>query len=274
MLRHLKQYDIRPKRSLGQNFLVDGDILKREVAYAELRKTDTVLEIGAGIGNLTERLLQQAGKVVAIEKDRQFVRRLRDLQKQYVNLEVIWGDALEMALPPFDKLVANLPFKPALPLIFKIVDCQFERAVLICQKRLAGRICASVGENGYCRLSVAIGRQAEAELLEVVRPTAFSPPPEVESGIVKIRKIRPKFQVPSEEFFRQLLEGLFAQREGSVEQAARAIRDKRFKPRVVDRALGGLGGKIRNKPVFMVTPVEFGKIARAFWDAMEAGGRR
>ena len=272
MQRVLKRYGIRPKKTLGQNFLQDRDVLRREVAYAELSNSDTVLEIGPGIGNLTELLLQRAGRVVAVERDEQFRGSLEELQAQYGNLELIWGDALEVDFPPFDKVVANLPFKPALPLTFKLLEQRFDRAVLICQKRLAERICASVGERGYCRLGITIGRRANAELLEVVPRNAFYPQPEVDSAIVQIRKARSKFPIPSDEFFRFILESLFVHRSKALEQAARNIRDRRFSPDMVNRSLASLSAKIRNKPVYQVTPREFGKIAQAFWNGMDEGG--
>ncbi len=203
-------------------------MLRREVAYAELQGQETVLEIGPGIGNLTELLLQRSGRVVAVEKDEQFRESLKELQAQFGNLELIWGDALEVNFPPFDKVVANLPFTPALPLIFKLLEQRFDRAVLICQKRLTERICAGVGERGYCRLGITIGRRANAELLEVIPKTAFYPQPEVDSAIVQIRKTRSKFPIPSDEFFRFTLESLFIHRSKSLEQATRNISDRRF----------------------------------------------
>ena len=270
----LKKYGIRPRRELGQNFLQDRGVLEREVAYAELQGTETVLEIGAGIGNLTERLLHKAGRVVAVEKDRRFARRLEELGKQHGNLEIVWGDALEVAFPPFDRVVANLPFKPGLPITFKLLEQRFERGVLLLQRRLAERICGQVGEQRYCRLSVAVGQRAEVELLEVIRPNSFFPPPEVDSALVLLRRGKPRFSIPSEDFFRAVLEGLFARREASVEQAAGEIRYRRLSPRVLDRALAALGRKVRGKTVFAVTPREFGRIAWALWNEMKEKGSR
>jgi 16S rRNA (adenine1518-N6/adenine1519-N6)-dimethyltransferase len=226
---------------------------------------ETVLEIGPGIGNLTELLLQRAGRVIAVEKDRQFCECLQALQARYGNLEVVWGDALEWAFPSFDKAVANLPYGSALPLIFKLLDRRFERAVLVCQKRLAERICAGVGERRYGRLSVALGRRAAAERLEVVPPAAFYPPPEVDGAVVLLRRTRPKFSVPDEAFFRLLLETLFAQRQEPVGRAARAMCGRRLSEQALARGLSGVERKVRSKPVFAVTPAEFGKIAWALW---------
>ena len=171
-----------------------------------------MLEIGAGIGNLTQLLLERAGRVVAVEQDRQFAPCLKELQRRHGHLKVIWGDALVVDFPHFDKAVANLPYQVALPIVFKLLNQRFERAVLMLPKRLAKRLCATVGQPGYCRIGVAVGRLAQVEWIEQVGKDAFSPRPEVESALVLIRRIKPKFAVPSEDFFRQVLENLFARR--------------------------------------------------------------
>lgn len=273
MRRILERYGIRPRRALGQHFLQDRDLLRRELAYAELGGGERVLEIGPGIGNLTELLLQRAGRVTAIERDERFRRSLEELEARYGNLELIWGDALEVGWPPFDKLVANLPFKPALPLLFKLLERRFDRAVLLVQKRLAERLCAGVGEKGYCRLGITFGRRADVELLEVVPRNAFYPEPEVDGAIVQIRKVRSRFSIPSEEFFKCLLESFFARRDEPVEQAVQEAVRRWFSPQIQRRAFSILGGKIRRKPVYQVTPREFGRIAWAFWQAREEGDR-
>ncbi len=257
----LRHYRIRPNHKLGQNFLCDEGVLRREVDYAGLEKTDVVLEIGPGPGNLTRRLLERAGRVVAIEQDRQFASCLNDLQRHYPHLEVIWGDALEVDFPAFDKVVSNLPYSVALPLIFKMLDQRFRKGVLVFQKRLAERICADVGEKGYCRLSVALKRRAKVEIIESLGRDIFHPRPNVDSAIVSIERTKPRFDVPSEEAFRLLLEGLFLHRELSVEQALRTVDAGVFSP----QAIPHISGKLRGKIVCRVTPREFGDIARAGW---------
>ena len=246
-------YPIRPKKKLGQNFLTDDAVLRREVACADIAAGDTVLEIGAGIGNLTQLLLKRAGQVVAVEQDRQFAPYLKDLQRQHKHLRVIWGDALAVDFPRFDKAVANLPYQVALPLVFKLLNQRFERAVLMLPKRLAQRLCATVGQPGYSRIGVTVGRLAQVEWIEQVGKDAFFPRPEVESALVLIKRTKPKFAVPSDDFFRQVLESLFARRQARVQQIVPAA------------ALASLSKKIKNKPVYTVTPREFGEITRAWW---------
>ena len=239
--------------------------MEREVAYAHVSRTDVVLEIGAGIGNLTELLLQRAGRVVAVEADRQFEKRLGELQAEYDNLEIIWGDALEVEFPTFDKVVANLPYKVALPLTFKLLDCKFVRGVLIYQKRLAQRICATAGQNGYSRLAVSVNRRANAELLEAVGRSAFYPQPDVDSAMVELRRTKPKFDIPSEDFFKDLLERLFAQRGKSVQQAVRGLEDEKMTRAALERALANMGERVKKRQVASIMPRDFGRISWALW---------
>ena len=264
MKKAVEKYGIRPNKKLGQSFLVDSGVLRREVAYANVCREDTVLEIGAGIGNLTESLLRQAGQVVAVERDRQFARCLEDLQKQHGHLEVMWGDALEVGWPRFDKVVANLPYQVALPLIFKMLEQRFDRAVLVFQKRLAERICAGVGEKGYCRIGVAIGRVAQVEIVERIKADAFWPRPEVESAVVRIKRVKPRFQVLSDAFFKHILEALFVRRGEQVWRVLEESRDRHL-PVAIS---GKVGKKMSNKPVYMLTPREFGEIARIAWEVV------
>lgn len=210
-----------------------------------------MLEIGAGIGNLTQLLLERAARVVAVEQDRQFAPHLRELQRRHHHLEVVWGDAVAVDFPRFDKAVANLPYQVALPIVFKLLHQRFERAVLMLAQRLAQRLCATVGQQGYCRIGVAVGRLAQVEWLEQVGKDAFFPRPEIDSALVLIKRTKPKFAVPSEDFFRQVLQNLFARRQAHVQQ--------------IVPAAANLSKKLKNKPVYLVTPREFGQITRAWW---------
>ena len=265
MQQVLDSYKIRPQKKFGQNFLADESVLQREIGHAHLSRSDVVLEIGAGIGNLTELLLQRAGRVIAIEADRQFEKRLGDLQGEYDNLEVIWGDALEVDFPAFDKVVANLPYKVALPLTFKLLDCKFDRGILMYQKQLAQRLCATAGQNGYSRLGVSVNRRANAELLEVVDRAAFYPQPDVDSAMVELQCSKPKFDIPSEDFFKEVLQQLFAQREKSVQQAVREIWDRKMTKAALERALANMGARVQKRQVSSIMPRDFGHITWALW---------
>lgn len=216
-----------PREELGQNFLVDWDVPREEVSYASVEADDAVLEIGPGLGSLTCFLAGRAGEVVAVEKDDRFGPMLSGLESAYGNVEVIYADALDYDLRSlrFDKVVANLPFGVSLPLLFELLETDFEVAVLLIQEELAERITKSPGDPGYNRLSVQLFRVANVHPLATVPREAFYPPPDVDGALVKVRAVPPKFEVPSEAFFRNALMFFFAQREATVRDALLALDD-------------------------------------------------
>ncbi|MHA2300973.1 MAG: 16S rRNA (adenine(1518)-N(6)/adenine(1519)-N(6))-dimethyltransferase RsmA, partial [Candidatus Thorarchaeota archaeon] len=220
----LTKYGIVPDREHGQNFITDRNLIDREVSLAEVRKKDTVLEIGPGIGILTEALARRAKRVVAIEKDTQFTGILGDLQKRSPNLEVIFDDAMTVEFPSFNKVVSNLPFKIALPIIFKLMNHHFDMAILICQERLTRRITAKAGDPKYSRISVQVARRTDARLLHTISRTKFFPAPDVNAAILRLEGIPPKFEVPSEVFFREVLKYFFTFRERTVSKALNTLK--------------------------------------------------
>ncbi|RLG57870.1 MAG: 16S rRNA methyltransferase, partial [Candidatus Hydrothermarchaeota archaeon] len=140
----IRLYNIKPKEKLGQVFLIDERVLKREVEYAELSSKDVVLEIGSGFGSLTKFLVEKAKKVYAIERDSTLIEVL----KSYViakNLEIIQRDALRITFPEFNKCVSNLPYVISSPITFKLLKHDFEKAILTYQKEFAERLIAKPG---------------------------------------------------------------------------------------------------------------------------------
>ena len=232
---------------MGQNFLKNVKLLEKEADYAFLNKDDFVLEIGPGIGNLTEVLCRKAGKVFAIEKDTGFKEHMSLLENKFQNLEVVFGDATEINLPNCNKVVSNLPFNVALPLIFKILQKDYDVAVLICQERLARRICAGPGETGYSRISVSIQRLADTEVLKTIPGSAYEPKIDVSTAILRLRKTKPKFRAPSEEFFKRTLEYLFFRRNQKLSRVLSDLSCKKI--------------PVEDKKISMLRPGEFGKIS-------------
>lgn len=245
----------RKQRDLGQNFLTEERFLDREISYAGVVAADTVLEVGAGPGNLTSRLAARAGHVIAVEYDRQFRARLASLTRYRPNITLIWGDALAVRLPPFSKVVANLPYRVALPVLLRLLGHGFETGVVIVQKDMAQKICAGPGEAGYGRVSVVVQRLARTELLEIVPGSAFSPPPRVDSAIVRVRPVSHPFPVAAGDAFSRLLDNSFLHRDQKL-----------------GAALGGLPGaaeaaallpaRLRDKQVSRLAPAEFGEVSR------------
>lgn len=249
---------IQPKRRYGQNFLVDDAVLDRLVRAAGLARGDVVLEVGPGTGNVTGVLLREAGRVIAVEIDRQFAALLESLAARSGNLELVWGDATKVELPAYDKVVAALPYQQALPLIFDILARDFEVAVVVVQRDLARRLAARPGEPGYSRISVCAQRTAEVEVLETVPKECFRPPPEVASAVLRLTPRRRPVEIPSEEYFRNLLDSFFLHRNRTMVDVLRhAVRPARLAA-----VLNELPPRVHKTAVRDVGPRDFGLIAR------------
>ncbi|ASJ10884.1 16S rRNA methyltransferase [Thermococcus sp. P6] len=186
----ISKYNLRINPNLGQNFLIVPDVIERNVERAEVNEKDTVLEVGPGLGFLTEALRERAGKVYAIERDHRLVEILRR-EYNWPNVEVIEGDALRVEFPEFNKIVSNLPYGISSPVTFRFLRHEFERAVLVYQLEFARRIVAKPGDKNYSRLSLMIGAKAHAELVERIGRGAFWPKPEVDSAVV-VMEPKPK----------------------------------------------------------------------------------
>ena len=251
------------KKTFGQNFLTNRGILEREADYADIKPTDSILEIGPAYGNLTRILLERGRSVFAIEADADFIPDLDELSREYPSFEYRIGDALGAPLPPADKIVSNLPYRIALPFIFALLDTDFDTGVFVIQDELAQRICAKPGKPGYGRIGVAIQRRASVRLLETVKAYEFLPPPTVDSAIVRIRKTRPRFRVPSDEYFSRVLDFLFFHRDAPLESALASLEGYGVRSSAIR---GSLGVAMR-RTVQELTPEELGAAATAVHDA-------
>ena len=198
-----------------QHFLVDEHVLSRIIEYGRLNSSDTVLEIGAGYGNLTEKLAVKAGKVIAIEADAQLAASLN----RWKNVEVMIGDALKTEFPPFNKVISNLPYSISSPVTFKLLRCRFDLGILMYQHEFAKRMVALPNSKDYSRLSIAVQYYADIEILEVVPSSAFSTPPQVNSALVKLVPRPPPYKVKDEGFFMKFITAAFSQRRKKLRNA-------------------------------------------------------
>ncbi len=198
-----------------QHFLVDERIINRIIKYGRLNKNDTVLEIGAGFGNLTGRLASKAGKVIAVEVDLQLAASIN----RWENVEVITGDALKIEFPPFNKVISNLPYSISSPVTFKLLRYNFDFGILMYQYEFAKRMVALPNSKDYGRLSIAVQYYADVEILEIVPSGAFSTPPKVRSAIVTMTPRHSLYKVKDEDFFMKFITAAFSQRRKKLRNA-------------------------------------------------------
>lgn len=190
--RNLLQFlELSPRKSMGQNFLIDTDILRGIVETAQVEEGQAVLEVGPGLGALTQVLLDAGACVWALEKDRGFSAHLRKVFAGEPGIEVIEGDALEWtaeALPEGPiRVIANLPYNVAIPILFRLLNMErFQDFHIMVQKEVAERMQALPGEDAYGLLSVQLGMRVRAETVLPVPPRAFYPVPKVSSAVVKL----------------------------------------------------------------------------------------
>ncbi|NLN43120.1 MAG: 16S ribosomal RNA methyltransferase A [Methanosarcina sp.] len=205
--------------TFDQHFLIDPGYLDRIVAAADLRPEDVVLEIGAGIGNLTERLARKARKVIAVELDPTLVRVLHDRFDEVENIEIIAGDALKIDFPEFDKVVSNLPYSISSEITFKLLRHKFKLGILMYQYEFAVRMVSLPNCKDYSRLTVDTCYFADASILMKVPKSAFQPTPEVDSAVVKLVPRPAPFEVKDQAFFMDFVAAVFSQRRKKLRNA-------------------------------------------------------
>jgi 16S rRNA (adenine1518-N6/adenine1519-N6)-dimethyltransferase len=225
----LGKYGFSFKKSLGQNFLIDPNILRNITEHAGLTKDTAAIEIGPGIGALTEHLARTSGKVVAFEIDQRLIPILGDTLSPYDNVKIINKDVLEADVKSIIEeefegyedimVVANLPYYVTTPIILKLL---MERLPIrgICvmlQKEVGDRISAKPGTKEYGSLSIAIQYYTEAEMVMTVPKTVFMPQPNVDSAVIRLTKReQPPVEVIDEDFFFTVTRSSFAQRRKTI----------------------------------------------------------
>lgn len=231
MVREIIQaHGFRVRKALGQNFLMDANIIEKIVTAAEITDQDLAFEIGPGLGVLTRKMARSAGQVVAVELDTHLLPILQETLAEFPNATVVHGDALKVDFDTLAqertngafgaqgkayKLVANLPYYITTPLLIHLITSGFnlERLVVMMQKEVADRLQAAPGSKEYGSLSVMVQYYTLPQIVTKVPKTVFYPAPDVDSAVIRlIRRETPPVQVVSEELFFKVVRAAFGQR--------------------------------------------------------------
>lgn len=225
-----KRFDIKMSKKLGQNFLIKRGIVDEIVHAAELTVGEPVLEVGPGIGTLTQGLAQSGADVTAIELDRRLLEVLDTTLASYDNVRIIHGDVLKLDVPtimnhkPF-KVVANLPYYITTPIIMSLLESKLpiERLVVMVQKEVALRMIAKPGTKDYGALSVAVQYYTEPDIVLDVPPKSFLPAPAVTSSVIRcVLRDKPPVDVIDEKLFFRVVKAGFAQRRKTFSNTMKA----------------------------------------------------
>ena len=262
-LRELFQaYRLHPKNKLGQNFLIDLNLIDFLVRAADLTRADLAVEIGSGTGSLTAKLAELAGSVLSVEIDPAFHELARETVHSHPNVRLLNADVLknknllnpevlsnleemrQKYQPQQIKLVANLPYAVATPVIsnFLIAGVPFERMVVTVQWEIAEKLIARPSTKDYGALAVLVQSLADTEILRKLGPTVFWPKPQVDSGIVKVvPSAQKRNRVPNVQRLRDFLRDLYSHRRKNLRGAIIAFTGHQHEKSIVDTKLAELG---------------------------------
>ncbi len=228
-------YGLQPRRHLGQNFLIDANIVRKIVAAANIEKGDQVVEVGPGVGALTLKLAISGANLLIMEIDRGLIRLLKDLFQQWPNIRIIEKDALKVNWKELTeslrtgnegiKLISNLPYNISGPFMYSLFyeGFPFKTVVLMFQKEVAQRLVAVPGDNDYGSLSVLCGYYTDAKKLFDVSKNVFYPRPKVGSTVLKLLPRDRELNNLEEELLWTIVKGLFQQRRKTVLSSMRRL---------------------------------------------------
>jgi len=256
--RELDELGIPALKRFGQHFLIDEQVRDNLVQQANLAPDDIVLEVGPGLGFLTEALARKAGRLIAVEKDRRLAEYLATKFATYGNLTITQGDALKVKLPEFTKIVSSPPYNISSKLILLLLNNPFRRAVLLLQQEFVRRLMASSGSREYGRLTVMFQCRAQATAASKVTALAFYPRPRVESTIAVIEPKQNPPEIHNMTVFTDLVRALFTQRRRKLKGVL--IRYLKSKYPTELRTVPGQG-PLLEKRVFQLTPAELSDLS-------------
>lgn len=227
----IKKYDFVFQKKFGQNFLIDGRVLAKIIDAAGIGPEDCVLEIGPGIGTMTRRLAEEAGRVIAVEIDKNLIPILQDVLSDYDNITILNEDILKVDIPALVekynegkpiKVVANLPYYITTPIIMGLFESNvpIDNITVMVQKEVAQRMQVGPGTKDYGALSLAVQYYAEPYIVANVPPNCFIPRPKVGSAVIRLTRHSEKpVQVQNERFMFLLIRAAFNQRRKTLQNA-------------------------------------------------------
>jgi 16S rRNA (adenine1518-N6/adenine1519-N6)-dimethyltransferase len=267
--QELKEYGLIPRKGWGQHFLVDRNILNKVIWTAQVEKEDAVLEVGPGLGEMTIALARQAKRVIAIEIDSKLVAILNEKMKNYPNVEVVRSDILKVDFNQFlkkeghpIKVVANLPYQVSTPLLFRFIESKetFSTFTLMLQKEVAERMVAPPGGKEYGPLSIFIQMFLDVSIRFFIKPSAFFPPPKVESAVIQmVWKEKPMIETNDEEWFKRVVKACFGYRRKTLVNALK--HSELSLPESIELKMEAIGIDPRRRPETL-TIQEYASLAK------------
>ena len=249
----LQKYNFSFQKKFGQNFLIDTHVLDKIIASAEITKDDMVLEIGPGIGTMTQYLACAAGKVVAVEIDKTLIPILEDTLSEYDNVQIINQDVLKVNLAKLAeeenggkpiKVVANLPYYITTPIIMGLFEnhVPLKSITVMVQKEVADRMQVGPGTKDYGALSLAVQYYAKPYIVANVPPNCFIPRPKVGSAVIRLERYEePPVQVTDEKLMFRIIRASFNQRRKTLVNGLKNSPEIQFSKEEIEAAIETLG---------------------------------
>ena len=249
----LQKYNFHFQKKFGQNFLIDTHVLERIIAEAGVTKDDFVVEIGPGIGTMTQYLCESAGAVAAVEIDKNLIPILHDTLSEYDNVEIINEDILKVDMAALAeeknggkpiKVVANLPYYITTPIIMGLFESHvpIESITVMVQKEVADRMQCGPGTKDYGALSLAVQYYAKPEIVANVPPNCFMPRPSVGSAVIRLtRHEKPPVEVVDEKLMFRLIRASFNQRRKTLVNGLKNASDLSFSKEQIEAAIEAIG---------------------------------
>lgn len=271
----IQKYQFAFQKRFGQNFLIDAHVLEKIVSAAGITKDDCVLEIGPGIGTMTQYLAESAGQVIAVEIDTNLLPILADTLKDYSNVKVINQDILKVDINELVKeynngrpikVVANLPYYITTPIIMGLFENQVpvDSITIMVQKEVADRMQVGPGTKDYGALSLAVQYYAKPKIVANVPPNCFMPRPKVGSAVIRLERYeKPPVEVKNEKLMFRIIRASFNQRRKTLVNGLKNSPEIPFSKEQIEEALGmcGLSLNIRGEAL---TLEQFAQLANAF----------